>query len=177
MNRSPIAWLPLILAVFPILGVFASTPGQPNVLIVMADDCTFNDLPMYGGVNAKTPNLEQFARESILFRRAYLAEAMCQPCRAELYSGQFPMRNGCAWNHSASLPETTSMPQHLGKLGYRVGIAGKIHVRPDQAFPFEKVGGFEKSCVRDPTRAHELEGVRKFMSRNQGRENASLQMP
>lgn len=167
MNRSSFVWLPLILAAFPMLVAVASTPDQPNVLIVMADDCTFNDLPMYGGVNAKTPNLEKFASESILFRRAYLAEAMCQPCRAELYSGQFPMRNGCAWNHSASLPETTSMPQHLGKLGYRVGIAGKIHVLPKKAFPFEKVSGFDKSCVRDPTQPHTLDGVRQFISRDQ----------
>lgn len=167
MHRSIFVWLPLVIATLPTFIAVADAPDQPNVLIVMADDCTFNDLPMYGGVNAKTPNLKKFASESILFRRAYLAEAMCQPCRAELFSGQFPMRNGCAWNHSASLPETTSMPQHLGKLGYRVGIAGKIHVRPDKAFPFEKVAGFDKNCVRDPTQPHHLDGVRRFISRDQ----------
>ena len=76
------------------------------------------------------PNLEQLASEGLLFNRAYLAEAMCQPCRAELYTGLYPMSNGCAWNHSASLPDTKSMPHHLGKLGYRVGLAGKVHVLP-----------------------------------------------
>ncbi|HUG19240.1 MAG TPA: sulfatase, partial [Planctomycetaceae bacterium] len=77
-----------------------------------------------------------------------------------------PMRNGCAWNHSASHPETTSIPQHLGKLGYRVGLTGKVHVKPDHAFPFESVEGFEPNCVRNPTRPHELEGVREFMTRD-----------
>ena len=28
---------------------------QPNFLIIMADDCTYNDLPLYGGQNAKPP--------------------------------------------------------------------------------------------------------------------------
>ena len=139
---------------------------RPNVLIIMADDCTHNDLPMYGGENAKTPNLEKLASQGLTFNRAYLAEAMCQPCRAELYSGLFPMRNGCNWNHSASLPETTSMPQHLGKLGYRVGLAGKVHVGPQKAFPFEKVDGFDKSCVRDPTKAHDLNAASQFMQRD-----------
>lgn len=139
---------------------------RPNVLIIMADDCTYNDLPLYGGQNAKTPNLEQLASEGLVFDRAYLAEAMCQPCRAELYTGLYPMRNGCAWNHSASLPETTSMPHHLGKLGYRVGIAGKVHVLPKKAYPFEAVGGFDKSCVRNPTQSHDLAATRDFISRD-----------
>ena len=64
--------------------------SPPNVLVIMADDCTFNDLPAYGGQNAKTPHIDKLAREGLLFRRAYLSEAMCQPCRAELFSGQYP---------------------------------------------------------------------------------------
>ncbi|MEO1527543.1 MAG: sulfatase-like hydrolase/transferase, partial [Planctomycetota bacterium] len=78
----------------------AATANPPNILIVLADDCTYNDLPLYGGENALTPNLDQLASEGLTFDRAFLAEAMCQPCRAELYSGLYPMRNGCAWNHS-----------------------------------------------------------------------------
>jgi N-sulfoglucosamine sulfohydrolase len=154
---------PLVCLIFVALPVWAD---RPNVLIIMADDCTHNDLPIYGGLNAKTPNLEQLASDGLVFDRAYLAEAMCQPCRAELYSGLYPMRNGCAWNHSASLPETLSMPHHLGKLGYRVGLAGKVHVQPKKAFPFESVGGFDKSCVRNPTQSHDLAAAQHFISRD-----------
>ena len=85
----------------------------------MADDCTHSDLPVYGGRNAVTPHLDKLASESLVFNHAYLASAMCQPCRAELYSGLYPMRNGCAWNHSASRPDITTMPHHLKALGYR----------------------------------------------------------
>ncbi|MBC8354644.1 MAG: sulfatase [Planctomycetes bacterium] len=137
---------------------------MPNVLIIMADDCTFNDLPLYGGPNARTPNIDRLARQGMTFNRAYLASAMCQPCRAELFTGQYPMRNGCAWNHSASRRDTLSMPQRLGAHGYRVGIAGKVHVRPVEAFPFEKVGGFDPSCVRNPTKAHDIASAKAFMS-------------
>jgi N-sulfoglucosamine sulfohydrolase len=135
-----------------------------NVLVIMADDCTFNDLPLYGGQNAKTPNIDALASRGLTFNHAYLAEAMCQPCRAELYTGQFPMRNGCAWNHSASRPDTQSLPQLLSPLGYRVGLAGKKHVGPAQAFPFENVPGFDKSCVREPTETHTTDDIRSFMS-------------
>ena len=30
---------------------------HPNFLIIIADDCTYNDLPLYGGQNAKTRTL------------------------------------------------------------------------------------------------------------------------
>jgi uncharacterized sulfatase len=150
-----------------LLGVLALPSfamATPNVLIIMADDCTFNDLPLYGGENAKTPNINRLAKEGLTFNHAYLAEAMCQPCRSELYTGRFPMRNGCAWNHSASRPGIESMPQRLSPLGYRVGIAGKVHVKPAEVYPFEKVAGFDPNCVRNPTRAHALDGISSFMT-------------
>ncbi|MEQ9411629.1 MAG: sulfatase [Fuerstiella sp.] len=156
-----------VAALFPLLaGAAASAAQPPNILIIMADDCTFNDLPLYGGQNAKTPNIDALAASGLTFNKAWLSSAMCQPCRAELFTGQYPMQNGCAWNHSASRPQTTSMPQHLKALGYRVGIAGKVHVKPQNVFPFENVSGFDPSCVRNPTRAHDLAGVRRFLSQD-----------
>jgi len=137
----------------------------PNILLILADDCTYNDLPLYGGVNAKTPNIDKLAGEGLTFNRAYLSSSMCQPCRAELYSGLYPMGNGCAWNHSGCRPEIKGMPQILRKLGYRVGLAGKTHIRPASVFPFEKVEGFDPNCVRNPTSDHDLGRVRKFMER------------
>lgn len=148
----------------PVLTAAQSKPqNRPNILIIMADDCTYRDLGVYGGQNAKTPNIEKLAKQGVVFDRAYLASAMCQPCRAELYTGLYPMRNGCAWNHSASRSNITSMPHHLKSLGYRVGLAGKVHVQPDQTFPFENVPGFDPNCVRNPTRPHDTKYIKSFM--------------
>ncbi len=142
-----------------------AAPQRPNVLLIMADDCTYNDLPLYGGQNAHTPNIDSLAAQGLTFNRAYISMAMCQPARAELYTGQYPLRNGCAWNHSKSRPTTRSLPQILGAQGYRVGIAGKVHVGPAEVYPFENVPGFDDNCVRKPTREHDLSGVREFITR------------
>ncbi|MEZ6131352.1 MAG: sulfatase [Planctomycetaceae bacterium] len=152
------------LVALTVLPVALPAAERPNVLIIMADDCTHNDLPLYGGQNAKTPNLDALAAQGLTFNKAYLCSAMCQPCRAELFTGQYPMRNGCAWNHSASRPNVKSMPQRLGSVGYRVGIAGKVHVTPDSVFPFQKVAGFDANCVRNPTQSHDLSQVQAFLS-------------
>lgn len=150
------------------VGCFGVVRGAPNVLVIMADDCTYNDLPVYGGKNARTPNLDRLAEESLVFDRAYVSMSMCQPCRSELFTGQFPLRNGCAWNHSGSRVGVRSMPQLMGGLGYRVGIAGKVHVEPEAVYPFERVAGFDGNCVRNPTSKHELAGVKSFMGRDAG---------
>jgi len=158
-----------LLLLFPLTFLLSDSNAQaapPNILIIMADDCTYNDLPLYGGQNAKTPNIDKFASESLTFNRAYLSEAMCQPCRSELFTGLYPLGNGCAWNHSGSLPGTKSLPHHFKPLGYRVGISGKVHVKPDSAYPFENVDGFDQNCVRNPTQEHSLNGIAEFMSRD-----------
>jgi N-sulfoglucosamine sulfohydrolase len=154
---------------FLLLGILAARnraqAAAPNFLIILADDCTYNDLPLYGGKNAHTPNLDRLAAQGLTFNRAYVSMSICQPCRSELYTGQYPLRNGCAWNHAASRPETRSLPHHLSALGYRVGIAGKVDVFPRSCFPFEDVPGFDPNCVDRPTKPHDLAGVRKFITR------------
>jgi uncharacterized sulfatase len=82
-----------------------------------------------------------------------------------MYTGLYPMRSGACWNHSAARPGIRSIVHYLGNLGYRVGIAGKVHVVPRDSFPFEMVDGFERGCV-SPTADHECSGIRRFMRRD-----------
>lgn len=57
------------------------------------------------------------------------------------------------------------MPVRLARLGYRVGLAGKWHIHPKEAFPFERVPGFAVNCLtKDPS--HTMEGVEEFISRD-----------
>ena len=139
---------------------------KPSLLVILADDCTYSDLSFHGGANARTPHLDALARQGTVFERAYLGMAMCSPCRSEFYTGRLPLRNGCAWNQATSRPGTRSIPHFLGALGYRVGITGKTHIKPAKAYPFEEVPGFDDNCVREPTRPHDLAGVREFVTRD-----------
>ncbi len=138
---------------------------RPNFLIIMADDATARDLPLWGGQNVKTPYLDQLGAEGLIFDRAYVAMSMCLPCRTELHTGLYPMRSGACWNHSAARPGTRSTCHWLGDLGYRVGIAGKTHLVPQASFPFEMVEGYQRNCVA-PTAEHDPTGIREFMGRD-----------
>lgn len=138
---------------------------RPNFLIVIADDATFCELPLFGGKNLKTPNVDRLAEQGMVFNRSYVSMAMCTPCRTELYTGLYPVRSGVCRNHGAAKPGTRSMPQHLGNLGYRTGLAGKVHVQPRPVFSFEMVEGFERNCVAE-TANHDCAGIREFMARD-----------
>jgi len=122
---------------------------KPNILIIIADDCTFSDLPLYGGVNVKTPEIDKLSSQGMTFNKAYVTMSMCVPCRAELYTGMQPANNGVCWNHSIARTGLKSIVQYLGQAGYRTGIAGKVHAKPSEVFPFEMVDGVERNCVSE----------------------------
>src|SRR5690606_36069752 len=65
----------------------------------------------------------------------------CGPSRSSLFSAMYPMKHGAHSNHSAVKEGITSMIPQLTALGYRVAIAGKLHVGPQNVFPFERIAG------------------------------------
>ena len=139
---------------------------QPNILYIMADDCSYNEVGCFGGLNAKTPNIDKLASEGLLFNRAYVGMSMCVPCRQELYTGLYALESGCAWNHSQSKPGTKSIFHYLTDLGYRVGLSGKKHVKPLEVFPYINVPGFEKNCVNPNEKIEDCSGIKAFMEQD-----------
>ncbi|HAK95415.1 MAG TPA: heparan N-sulfatase [Planctomycetes bacterium] len=155
----------MTLALAGVISAATAAETPPNFLLIIADDCSHSELPLFGGRNVATPRIDRLAEEGMLFRSAYVSMSMCVPCRAELYTGLYPLRSGVCWNHSSATPGIESIVQHLGRLGYRTGIAGKVHATPRAVFPFEMVGGFERNCVAE-TAAHDVSGIRAFMTRD-----------
>jgi len=66
---------------------------QPNILLLLADDLGYGDIGCYGGI-AKTPNLDQLAKEGIKFTNFYSAAPNCSPSRVGLMTGKSPTMLG-----------------------------------------------------------------------------------
>ena len=139
--------------------------NKPNILIIVADDCTFSDLPLYGGTNVETPEIDKLASEGMIFNKAYVTMPMCSPSRTELYTGLYPISSGVNWNHAKTKKEVKSIVHYLEKEGYRTGIAGKVHVGPQEVFPFEMVDGIERNSISE-TADFDLENLRNFITKN-----------
>jgi len=110
---------------------------KPNIVLFLADDQGIDDVGCYGNSVIRTPNIDRLAAEGLRFNLAFTSTAMCSPSRSALYTGLYPHRNGCHPNHSSIKPGVKTLPGYLAPLGYRVGLAGKVHVKPREQFPFE----------------------------------------
>jgi arylsulfatase A-like enzyme len=78
--------------------------GQPNIVVIMADDLGWMDLHCYGNTNLDTPALDRLAAEGMRFTNAYAASPVCTPTRAAMMTGQSPARLQIT-NHAPGNPD------------------------------------------------------------------------
>ncbi len=120
----------------------ANIPRRRNVLLIISDDQARDTIGAYGNQVIKTPNLDRLAREGVRFTNAFASVASCSPSRAVIYTGLHNHTNGQYglahnFNNVHSLSAVQSIPRLLGARGYRTGIIGKEHVKPEEVYPFQ----------------------------------------
>ena len=72
----------------------ASRPAgeKPNIVLIMADDVSWEAFGCYGAEDYKTPNLDRLAAGGIRFTYCY-STPICTPSRVKLMTGQYNFRN------------------------------------------------------------------------------------
>ena len=72
--------LPILFLLCLTSGVAVAEASQlPNVVLIVSDDQAWGDYGFMEHEAIQTPNLDQLARESTLFRRGYVPTALCRP--------------------------------------------------------------------------------------------------
>ena len=137
--------------------VSGNASQRPNILLMIADDCTFTDLGCYGSVNSTTPNIDSLASQGMRFTNFFQATPMSSPTRQCLMTGLYPIRNGAFPNHAKVNLGTTSVVQYMKSLGYRVALQGKRHIAPEKIFDFEYLGGGNEDVNPDKVQAFILD--------------------
>jgi N-sulfoglucosamine sulfohydrolase len=130
----------ILILIIGFCAVLAQAALKPNLVFMIADDCTHRDIGCYGG-QAYTPNIDAVAQEGMRFTRCFQTAPMCSPTRHSIYTGQYPVKSGAYPNHTHVDAGTPSIVQFLGDLGYRVAQSGKSHVSPSSVFAWEKIPG------------------------------------
>ncbi len=121
--RGGILGLLAILCVFPIVaqgGLKTSRQSEmPNILWLTAEDHGPN-LGCYGDRVARTPRLDQLAREGMLYRTAWSNAPVCAPARTTIISGCYAPSMGAEHMRSlVSVPELIQpLPVYLKQAGY-----------------------------------------------------------
>ena len=124
-------------------------PSKPNIVVIMGDDIGIWNIGAYhrGMMAARTPNLDKIAAEGMLFTD-YYAEASCTAGRANLITGELPIRTGMTTVGQAGAP--TGLPAQaptiatvLKSMGYATGQFGKNHLGDKNEF-LPTVHGFDE---------------------------------
>ncbi|MEE2639710.1 MAG: sulfatase [Planctomycetota bacterium] len=119
---------------------FAAESGKPDIVVFLADDLSAADLPLYGGTNILTPEINRMAKKGLTFDWAFVASPSCAPSRAALLTGLMPARNGAEENHSYPRKGIAGLPRVLNQLGYQTAAFGKVaHGRSGSSYGFEIV--------------------------------------
>ncbi|MEM1210375.1 MAG: sulfatase [Planctomycetota bacterium] len=137
----------------------ADSEGRLNLLVVLTEDqgpyLSFLDTP-----GLSTPNMDRLVAEGVYFHRAYVAYPVCSPSKAAMYTGMYSHANGLIENTnnifkpaSEMTPAERSLPiysrvqirrplvtlvQVLDRAGYYMGVSGKLHVAPNEKFPYDE---------------------------------------
>jgi arylsulfatase A-like enzyme len=107
----------------------APTPAPPNVVMVLADDLGYGDLSAYGNPAVRMPAIDRLASQGARFTSFYTPSSVCQPSRAALLTGRYPVRTGVLWNSSPPLSHAElTLADLLRARGYRTAAVGKWHL-------------------------------------------------
>src|SRR3546814_744108 len=116
----------------------AKAPAKPNIVIFLADDLSYADVPLGGDGNVHTPARQRLASEGLSFDRAFVASPACAPSRAALLTGMMPARNGAEANHDRANAAIRKLPSYLQEQGYEVVAFGKVaHYQPTGTYGFD----------------------------------------
>ena len=130
---------------------FAMADRPPNVILIMADDVSWECFGCYGAEDYQTPNIDRLASRGVRFNHCY-STPICTPSRVKLMTGQYNFRN---YTHFGYLnPKDRTFGHMMQSAGYKTAVAGKWQLNglyhqavgcTDNTRPFK--AGFDEYCL------------------------------
>jgi arylsulfatase A-like enzyme len=131
---------------------------NPNIVFILVDDLGYMDLGYTESSFYETPNIDQLAKEGVIFTQGYATSRVCSPSRASIMTGKFTARHGITdwigaksgsdWRtlqrHDRLLPaeyvhqlpsRDTTLAEALQLAGYKTFFAGKWHLGEEGSYP------------------------------------------
>jgi len=128
----PLRWLCPLIA-WTIFHTPAFAAERPNVVLIFIDDMGYGDVGFNGATEPQTPNLDQMARDGMVFTDFYVGCAVCSGSRTALLTGchyqRLSMPAVLFPNSQRGLhPDEVTLADMLGDAGYDTACIGKWHL-------------------------------------------------
>lgn len=109
---------------------------KPNVIIIISDDCGYNEFSMHGSKTIKTPRIDSIGVKGVRFTNGYVSGSVCSPSRAGLLTGRYQQKFGHEFNIPPKYSETNGLPLSetlipailRDEASYRTIAIGKWHL-------------------------------------------------
>ena len=111
---------------------------HPNLVFVFPDEYRKQAMGFMNEDPVLTPNIDQFASESLVLTDAVSTRPVCSPYRAMLFTGQYPHANGVLSNVNSTTVQYENYLREnarcfsdvLHDAGYNQAYLGKLHLDP-----------------------------------------------
>jgi len=124
--------------------------NPPNVLLILTDNQSYYELSCNGHNIVRTPNIDKFADEGVVFDN-FFASPFCSPSRSEILTGRYALKSGIhntIGGVSLLSKNQTLLTDLLREAGYKNAIFGKWHLGNE--YPYNPLyRGFDKSFIHD----------------------------
>ena len=123
-----------LISIYLLLAIFSAGAQQKtNIIFIVADDLGWGDVGFNGQTKINTPNIDQLAKEGIVFNNFYSGSSVCGPSRASLitgkHTGHSTVRGNPRWTASGKPvdinAEEITIAEELKNAGYTTGMIGK----------------------------------------------------
>jgi choline-sulfatase len=131
MNRLSRCTLAFLLLVAAACGREKPVPASlPPVILISVDTLRADHLPAYGYRSVRTPHLDAFAKQAIVFENAYSHVPLTLPSHVSLLTGTLPSANGVRNNlgYRFDAAAHPTIPSLLKTRGYVTGAAVSAYV-------------------------------------------------
>jgi N-sulfoglucosamine sulfohydrolase len=125
------AWLAGVTSLgLPLRSVAQAPTGQPNILILVADDLGWRDLGSYGNRGIRTPHIDDLARSGLRVMYAFGTTPQCSPSRISTLTGKYSHTTLTEDLHTPLPDGERILPSYLQARGYFTGMMAKTHLGP-----------------------------------------------
>jgi arylsulfatase A-like enzyme/TolA-binding protein len=101
----------------------------PSVVLITMEATRPDHLGCYDDARAKTPTLDQLAREGAVFEQAVATAPLTLPSHASILTGLYPPRHGVRDNTGVALADgQTTLAEHLKAQGYATAASVGTHL-------------------------------------------------
>ncbi|MGM9739268.1 MAG: sulfatase [Candidatus Cryptobacteroides sp.] len=110
------------------IGYTADAKRPLNILLIISDDQSAIHLGCYGNKDIDTPNIDQFAKDAMVFERAYVTSPQSAPSRKSILTGKSTVSLQATRFQAPLDKSEITFPELLAaQKNYFTGLAGRIH--------------------------------------------------